>query len=172
MREYGHKMLKANRNYVIEKAEMRTADYLSLMRSRVAEEQALGYLMRLETLTELQQRLASGFVPKRQTLTFTTPGSHRGEMSKQHNSIIGQRNCWKEAKTNNQQSEVHQQEEPKGAPKPNNKFLDCILSNGKQHFLKFANIYCFIRIVIGLNEYLFLHREARARGAFKVIHHD
>jgi hypothetical protein len=93
------------------------------MRSRVAEEQVPGYLMRLETLTELQQRLASGFVPKRQTLTFTTPGSHRGEMSKQHNSIIRQRNCWKEAKTNNQQSEVHQQEEPKGAPKPNNKCL-------------------------------------------------
>ena len=33
------------------------ADYLSLMRSRVAEEQAPGYLTRLETLTELQQKI-------------------------------------------------------------------------------------------------------------------
>ena len=33
------------------------ADYLSLMRSRVAEEQKPGYLTRLETLTELQQSL-------------------------------------------------------------------------------------------------------------------
>ena len=35
------------------------ADYLSLMRSRVAEEQKPGYLTRLETLGELQQMLAS-----------------------------------------------------------------------------------------------------------------
>ncbi|EFX70717.1 hypothetical protein DAPPUDRAFT_202129 [Daphnia pulex] len=35
------------------------ADYLSLMRSRVAEEQAPGYLTRLETLTELQNCLAA-----------------------------------------------------------------------------------------------------------------
>ena len=35
------------------------ADYLSLMRSRVAEEQKPGYLTRLETLSELQQMLAS-----------------------------------------------------------------------------------------------------------------
>jgi hypothetical protein len=97
------------------------ADYLSLMRSRVAEEQAPGYLTRLETLTELQQRLA-GIVPQRQTQTFATPGSHRGEMSKQNNSTIRQKNCWNEAKTD-RKSEVHQQEEPKGAPKPSNKFL-------------------------------------------------
>jgi hypothetical protein len=35
------------------------SDYLSLMRSRVAEEQAPGYLTRLETLTELQNCLAA-----------------------------------------------------------------------------------------------------------------
>jgi hypothetical protein len=35
------------------------SDYLSLMKSRVAEEQAPGYLTRLETLTELQNSLAS-----------------------------------------------------------------------------------------------------------------
>ncbi len=35
------------------------SDYLSLMRSRVAEEQAPGYLTRLETLTELHQLLVS-----------------------------------------------------------------------------------------------------------------
>jgi hypothetical protein len=91
------------------------------MRSRVAEEQAPGYLTRLETLIELQQRLA-GIVPKRQTQTFATPGSRRGEMPKQHNSPIRQENCWNEAKTD-QQSEVHQQEEPKGAPKPSNKYF-------------------------------------------------
>jgi hypothetical protein len=34
------------------------ADYLSLMRSRVAEEQKPGYQIRLETLSELQQSLA------------------------------------------------------------------------------------------------------------------
>ena len=34
------------------------ADYLSLMRSRVAEEQAPGYLTRLETLAELQRRFS------------------------------------------------------------------------------------------------------------------
>jgi hypothetical protein len=35
------------------------SDYLSMMRSRVAEEQAPGYLTRLETLTELQNCLAA-----------------------------------------------------------------------------------------------------------------
>lgn len=97
------------------------ADYLSLMRSRVAEEQAPGYLTRLETLAELQQRLA-GIIPKRQTQTFTTSGSRRGEMPKQHNSPIRQDNCWNEAKTD-QQSEVFQQEEQKGTPKPPTKYF-------------------------------------------------
>ncbi len=35
------------------------SDYLSLMMSRVAKEQLPGYLTRLETLTELQNSLAS-----------------------------------------------------------------------------------------------------------------
>jgi hypothetical protein len=35
------------------------SDYISMMRSRVAEEQAPGYLTRLETLTELQNSLAA-----------------------------------------------------------------------------------------------------------------
>jgi hypothetical protein len=45
------------------------SDYLSLMRSRVAEEQAPGYLTRLETLTELQNSLASNASASRSHMT-------------------------------------------------------------------------------------------------------
>jgi hypothetical protein len=97
------------------------ADYLSLMRSRVAEEQAPGYLTRLETLTELQQRLA-GIIPKRQTQTFATPGSHRGEMSKQNNFTNPHENCWKES-VGDKQHKGYKQEEQKSATKAPNKIF-------------------------------------------------
>jgi hypothetical protein len=67
------------------------ADYLSLMRSRVAEEQAPGYLTRLETLTELQNCLAAGAsasashmnvrsIPNKNKVhqSFKTGGVHQG----------------------------------------------------------------------------------------------
>ncbi|XP_046463228.1 uncharacterized protein LOC124209326 isoform X2 [Daphnia pulex] len=67
------------------------SDYLSLMRSRVAEEQAPGYLTRLETLTELQNCLAADAsasashktarsFPNQQTHRTSNTGgaSHRG----------------------------------------------------------------------------------------------
>ena len=42
------------------------SDYLRLMRSRVTEEQAPGYLIRLETLTELQKSFEDNKVTKKQ----------------------------------------------------------------------------------------------------------
>ena len=67
------------------------SDYLSLMRSRVAEEQAPGYLTRLETLTELQNCLAASAsasaphmnvrsIPNKNKVhqSFKTGGVHQG----------------------------------------------------------------------------------------------
>jgi hypothetical protein len=59
-------------------------DYLSLMRSRVAEEQKPGYQIRLETLSELQQSLADDEAAKSQwfypiqTSQLGIRGSSRG----------------------------------------------------------------------------------------------
>ena len=62
------------------------SDYLSLMKSRVAEEQKPGYQIRLETLSELQQCLAANEEAKAQkewycpvqTSQFPIPSSNRG----------------------------------------------------------------------------------------------
>jgi hypothetical protein len=86
------------------------SDYLSLMRSRVAEKQAPGYLTRLETLTELQNCLAADAsasalhktvrsFPVTQTHRTSNTGgaSHRGNygsktcQSSQHGTVDGSR---------------------------------------------------------------------------------
>ena len=60
-------------------------EYLSFMRSRVLEEQAPGYLMRLKTLTELQQMLHAPAFPliTAKTDKFTFPVTQTGNPAKE-----------------------------------------------------------------------------------------
>lgn len=68
---------------------------------------------------------ASSIVPKRQTQTFATPGSHRGEMSKQKNSTNPHENCWKES-VGDKQVKEYKQEDRKSVTKTPNKILNYV----------------------------------------------
>jgi hypothetical protein len=69
------------------------SDYLSLMRSQVNEEQAPGYLTRLETLTELQNNWDAGILACESHMTENSrtklkPQSHQTEKVTQHHERI------------------------------------------------------------------------------------